>query len=72
LQLHPIQQLAQRRDLTASISGVGTLGDRHTQPVGVEAHLGDKTRCTGDGCIDRTPQGFAVQARVSTASVTPG
>jgi len=52
LELHAIQQLAQRGDLTAGIGGVGALGDGHTQAVGVEAHLGDKTRCAGGGFID--------------------
>ena len=60
LELHAIQQQAQRRDLTTGIGGVGALGDGHTQAVGVEAHLGDKTRCAGSGFIDRAPQGFAI------------
>jgi hypothetical protein len=60
LELHPIEELAQGLDLTAGISGVGALGDGHTQAVGVEAHLGDKTRSAGSGFIDRAPQGFAI------------
>jgi hypothetical protein len=52
LKLPAIQQLAQRRDLTAGIGGVGALGDGHTQAVGVEAHLGDKTPSAGGGFID--------------------
>jgi len=60
LELHAIQQLAQRRDLTAGIGGVGALGNGHAQAVGVESHLGDKTRCAGGGFIDRASQGLAV------------
>ena len=60
LELHAIQQQAQGRDLTTGIGSVGALGDGHTQAVGVEAHLGDKTRSAGSGFIDRAPQGFAI------------
>jgi hypothetical protein len=60
LEIHAIQQLAQRRDLTAGIGGVGALGDGHTQAVGVEAHLGNETRCARSGFIDRAPQRLAV------------
>ena len=41
LELHPIQQLAEGRDLTAGIGGVGGLGNRHAQAVGIQAHLGN-------------------------------
>ena len=40
LQIDAIQQLPQRRDLTASVGGVGALGDGDTQPAGAEAHPG--------------------------------
>ncbi len=41
LQIDAIQQLPQRRDLTASVGGgVGALGDGDTQPAGVEADPG--------------------------------
>ena len=40
-ELHPIQQLAQRRDLTAGIGGVGALCDRHAEVVGIQADLSD-------------------------------
>ena len=41
LELHAVQQLAQRRDLAAGIGGVGALGDGHTQAVGIQAYLGN-------------------------------
>ena len=44
LDLHPIQQLAQRRDLTAGIGGEGILRDRHAEVVGIQADLSDETR----------------------------
>jgi len=59
LELRAIQQLAQRRDLTTGIGGVGALGNGQAQTVGVEAHLGDQTHYAGGGFIDRAPQGFA-------------
>ena len=46
-------------EMVAGIGGVGVLGDRHPKGVGVQAHLGDKTRCARSGLIDRTPQGLA-------------
>ena len=60
LELHAIQQQAQRRDLTTGIGGVGALGDCHTQAVGIKADLGDKTRCAGGGFIDGAPERLAV------------
>jgi len=60
VELDAIQQLAQGRDLASGIGGVGVLGNRNAQRVGVQAHLGDKTRCARSGLIDRTPQGLAV------------
>jgi hypothetical protein len=41
LKVDCLQQLAQGLDLSAGIGGVGGLGDRHAQHLGVEAHLGD-------------------------------
>ena len=60
LELRAIQQLAQRRDLTTGIGGVGALGNGQAQTVGVEAHLGDQTHYAGGGFIDRAPQGFVI------------
>jgi hypothetical protein len=60
VELDAIQQLAQSRDLAAGIGGVGVLGNRNAQRVGVQAHLSDKTRCARSGLIDRTPQGLAI------------
>ena len=60
IELDTIEELAQDRDLAAGIGGVGVLGNRNAQRVGVQAHLGDKTRCARGGLIDRTPQGLAV------------
>ena len=45
LQFHAIEQLAQRCDLTAGISGIGALGNGHTQTVGIQAYLGNQ------GCL---------------------
>lgn len=39
IELYAIGRLAQGRDLAASIGGVGALGDRHAQAVGIQAHL---------------------------------
>ena len=52
LELHPIEELTQGLDLTAGIGGVGALGDRDAQAVGVETHLSDKTRCARGGFSD--------------------
>lgn len=41
LEINPIQQLAQRRDLTTGIGGIGALLDRHAEAVGIEADLGN-------------------------------
>jgi len=60
LELHRLQQLAQGLDLAAGIGGVGGLGDRHTQALGVEAHLGDKACCARSGRVDGAPQRLAV------------
>jgi len=60
IELDTIKELAQSRDLTAGIGGVGVLGDRHPKGIGVQAHLSDKTRRARGGFSDRTPQGLAV------------
>lgn len=60
VEINPIQQLAQGRDLASGIGGVGVLGNRYPKGVGVQAHLGDKTRCARSGLLDRTPQGLAI------------
>ena len=60
LELHRLQQLAQGLDFAAGIGGVGGLGDRHTQALGVEAHLGDEPRCARSGLVDGAPQRLAV------------
>jgi hypothetical protein len=60
LKLDRLQQLAQSLDLAAGISGVGGLGDRHAQRLGIEAHLGNETRCAGLVLGDGTPQRFAI------------
>ena len=41
LELDAIQELTQGCDFTTGIGGVGALGDRHAQAVGIQAHLGD-------------------------------
>jgi len=48
-------------DLAPGVSGVGGLGDRHAQRLGVEAHLGNETRCAGMGLGNRSPQCLAVK-----------
>jgi hypothetical protein len=60
LEVDAIEQLAQRRNLTAGISGVGALGNGHPKAVGVEADLGNETRCARSGLSDRSPQCLAV------------
>jgi len=60
VQFDAIQELPQGRDLAAAIGGVGALGDGHAQRVGVEAHLGNETRCAGGVFSDRAPQCLAV------------
>ena len=60
VELDAIQQLAQGRDLAAGIGGVGVLGNGYPKGVGVQAHLGDPTRCARSGLIDRTTQCLAV------------
>jgi len=60
IELDTIEELAQGRNLAAGIGGVGVSGDRYPKGVGVQAHLGDKTRCARSGLSDRTSQGFAV------------
>ena len=47
LQFDGLQQLPQGLNLTTSVSGVGGLGNRHAQALGVEAHLSDETCCAG-------------------------
>ena len=41
-QVHALQKLPQGSGLAASISGVGGLGDRHAERLGVKTHLGDE------------------------------
>jgi len=60
LKIDSIQQLPQRRDFTASVGGVGALGDGDTQSAGVEADLGHETRCARSGLIHRAPERLAV------------
>ena len=55
-----LQQPAQGLDLATGIGGVGGLGNRHTQRLGIEAHLSDETRCAGVVLSDRAPQRLAV------------
>jgi len=52
LEVHTIEELAQGLDLTAGIGGVGALGDRYAQAVGLETHLSDKSRCSSCGFSD--------------------
>jgi len=54
LKLDAIQELAQGLDLAAVVGGVGALGDRYAQAVGVQAHLGDKTSCAGGRRFQRS------------------
>lgn len=42
-----LQQLTLGLDLTTGIGAVGGRGNRHAQALGVEAHLGNETRCAG-------------------------
>ena len=46
-QLDCLQQLPQCLGFTACISGVGGLGNRDAQALGIEADLGNECRCTG-------------------------
>ena len=46
----------ERKRLAAGIGGVGGLGDRHTQRLGVQAHLANETRCASCGLVDRAAQ----------------
>ena len=60
LKLHCLQQLAQGLDLATGIGGVGGLGNRHAQRLGVEAHLSDETCCAGVVLSDGASQRLAV------------
>ena len=40
-QIDALQQRPQGRCFAALVSGVGGLGDRHTQLLGIKAHLGN-------------------------------
>lgn len=60
VEINAIQQMVQGRDLASGIGSVGVLDNRHPKGVGVQAHLGDKTRCARGGLIDRTPHDLAV------------
>ncbi len=69
LELDAIEKLAQGLDLAAAVGGVGALGDRHVQAVGIQAHLGDETRCAGGILSNRAPESFAI-AHQSVDSLT--
>ena len=60
LKLDRHQQLAYGLDLATGIGGVGGLCNRHAQALGLEAHLGNETRCTRDGLGDRAPKCLAI------------
>ena len=60
LKLYRLQQLAQGLDLATGIGGVGDLGDRQAQRLGVKAHLGNETRCTRGALSDGATQCLAV------------
>ena len=60
IEFHRLQQLAQGLDFATGVGGIGGLGDRHAQRLGIEAHLSDELRCAGVGFGDRAPQRLAV------------
>jgi len=60
LELDCLQQLARGLDLAIGVGGVGGLGNRHAQALGVEAHLSDECRGARVGLGDRTPQRLAI------------
>jgi len=59
-ELDAIEQLAQSLDLAATVGGVGVLGDRHAEAVGIQAHLGNEPGGAGGVLSDLTPQRLAV------------
>ena len=60
VKLHLLQQLAQGLDFAAGVGGIGGLGDRHAQRLGIEAHLSNELRRARVGFGDRAPQCLAV------------
>jgi hypothetical protein len=60
LQIERLQQVPQCLGFAAGISGVGGLGDRHAQALGVKADLSNECRCARIGFSDRAPQRHAV------------
>ena len=60
IELDEIQELAQSCNFTTGVGGIGALGDHHAQAVGVQAHLGDETRCTGGVLSNRAPESLTV------------
>ena len=59
-QLDCLQQLPQCLGFTACISGVGGLGNRDAQALGIEADLGNECRCARVGFSDGATQRLAV------------
>ena len=59
-QLDCLQQLPQCLGFTACISGVGGLGNRDAQALGIEADLGNEFRCARVGLSDGATQRLAV------------
>ena len=60
LELNRVQQLPQRLGFVAGIGGVGGLGNRDAQALGIEADLGNECRCARVGFSDGAPQRLAV------------
>jgi hypothetical protein len=60
LELNRVQQLPQRLGFAAGIGGVGGLGNREAQALGIEADLGNECRCARVGFSDGAPQRLAV------------
>jgi len=60
LELNRVQQLPQRLGFAAGIGGVGGLGNRDAQALGIEADLGNECRCARVGFSDGATQRLAV------------
>jgi hypothetical protein len=60
LELNRLQQLAQRLGSAAGIGGVGTLGNRDAQDLGIEASVGNDYCCARVGFSDGDTQRLAV------------
>ena len=60
LEIQLAEQLPQHRPLVVFSGGVAGLADGQAQRGGVQRDLGNESRATTSGGLDRAPQGFAV------------